>query len=597
MSLKLPGPAVIALQPDSTVGRRRGIWRTASGVLSQVLLFLAASSTVLAQTSAEGTASISGTATLDGSPAPAIVVILTHIPTNPEQNIQEMVLGAGRRNKTTTRTDSAGHYRFEGLTAGLYQISTLTATLVETGPNSGTRSINVGDDDSITGWDFQFTKAGAISGRVTTQDGRALIGVKVLALKSPNTSEAAGNPEFANDAKTDDRGQFRVYGMPAGKYIICVMSRMPEPNSTAGPSIPADTFYPGVTERASATQIELASGTEMEGIDIKVGTGLQGFEVSGRVVDDSGRGVPDVAVSYGPGRMTNGYGAMQGAAQYTDSKGGFKLEHVMPGEYSAAVSFPFLMESDIYGEPTKFVVINGNVGGVELKVHTGLTISGVAVLEGTDDPQAAANLTSVQLFAASDSEGAETISISRATLGSDGTFTLKGLPPGKVRIQPGDMLLQSMYRLTGIKQNGVLVDGITLSQGQSATGIELVLGYANCTITGQVTLEGGKLPVGTTLFVNAVVGSQQQSGGDLIIERDGEAGGSGAQVDPSGHFKIEHLVPGDYQVVLMAMVPPAGNGKPPDSPALQVTQSVTLTSGNEGQVAFTIDVSKLSGNN
>ncbi|HEY6333552.1 MAG TPA: hypothetical protein VI756_29800, partial [Blastocatellia bacterium] len=562
MSVNSPVLAVQAWQSYSNSRRGREAWRKVAGVLSQVLIVLAACSLVLAQdpASTQGTGSISGTATVDQNPAPAVIVILTHVPTNGPETIQEALQGGGRRNRMTTRTDSSGHYQFDGLVAGRYELSTLTAALVETGPSARNDAIDVGDGDAITGRDFHFTKAGAISGRVTTQDGRPLIGVEVRLSKpapAPNGADAAANMKanlqsifFGNSATTDDRGEFRVYGLSAGKYKISVGQRMAGPESPAGPSIPKETFYPAVTDAASAGLVELASGNEVEGVDIKVGTGPQGFEVSGRVVDDYGHGVADVAVSYAPEQTSGAYLSMAGAgSHYTDSKGGFKLEHVIPGGYSAAVSFPFLAESDIYGEATKFVVTGGNVSGVELKVHTGMTVSGVATVEGTDDPQAAANLSSVQLFGASDSDAHNTVSISRTTLGSDGSFTLKGLPPGKLRLQLGDFLFQGMYRITGIKHNGVLTDGIAIAPGESVTGIELVLGYANCTISGQVTLEGGKLPPGTTMFAHALGGGQGQSDSVLGIMNDqGDgSGGNAAQVDPSGHFKIEHLVPGDYQ--------------------------------------------------
>jgi hypothetical protein len=563
-----------------------------------------ATASAFAQGSVEGRGSIEGVAMVDGKPAPDVVLLLTPSYTDPQQIMQRLTQS---RAPTRIKTDSAGHYRLDGLATGRYQISAMTATLVEVDSENGDRSVSVVDGDTVEGIDFAFTRAGAITGAVTSADGRPLIGVNVNVSivaaagdnGQPGLSGQLRVPYIGRGIETDDRGVFRAYGLRAGKYNVSVEARSARQGALAGPSIAAQTFYPGVTDKAVAGAVELTAGGEVGGIDIKVGTGPQGYDVTGRVVDDAGRGVPDVMVSYGlsaPGSTGMSGG---GIGPYTDSKGGFKIQRVVPGSYSAIASFAGQMDSTLYGDTANFEVSSGNVSGIELKVHTGLTISGVAVIEGADDPQATAKLQELQLYGFSSPRVDNMLGMSRSSVGPDGSFVLKGLPPGKAQIQLLDIFGTRAFEISRVEQNGAAVTGgIQLSPGEPVSGIQVVLAYANCSITGQVTLRGGKLPPGGTMYVGL---RRPGQGGDSSSSLEVDVGGaflganSTVEVDPTGSFHLDHLAPGDYQVILSALLP-APQGKPP-IPNIEISQSVTLTSGNDTQVSFVVDLSGSSKNN
>src|SRR5580704_10234962 len=377
---------------------------TLVALLVAILGSVTSSASAFAQGSIEGSGSIAGMAMVDGKPAPDVVLLLTPSYTDSQQMMQRLLRGQA---PTRVKTDASGRYRFDGLPTGRYQISAMTATLVEVDSENGDRGVSVVDGDTVEGIDFAFTRAGAITGAVTTADGRPLIGLNGQ-LRAPYTGRGI---------ETDDRGVFRAYGLRAGKYNVSVEARSARQGALAGPSIAAQTFYPGVTDKAAAGAVELTAGGEVGGIDIKVGTGPQGYDVTGRVVDDAGRGLPDVMVSYG--LTTPGSTGMSGGGigPYTDSKGGFKIQHAVPGSYSAIASFAGQMDSTLYGDTANFEVSSANVSGIELKVHTGLTISGVAVIEGTDDPQATAKLPEVQLYGFSNTRVDNMFDLSRSSVG------------------------------------------------------------------------------------------------------------------------------------------------------------------------------------
>jgi Carboxypeptidase regulatory-like domain len=80
----------------------------------------------------------------------------------------------------------------------------------------------VGDNVTIT-----MIKGGVITGRVTNATGEPLIGVRVNAVMTRgaegNTARrAAARPRF-----TDDRGFYRLYGLPPGTYVVFTRNAFP----------------------------------------------------------------------------------------------------------------------------------------------------------------------------------------------------------------------------------------------------------------------------------------------------------------------------------------------------------------------------------
>jgi len=73
-------------------------------------------------------------------------------------------------------------------------------------------------------------------------------------------------------------------------------------------------------------------------------------------------------------------------------------------------------------------------------------------------------------------------------------------------------------------------------------------------------------------------------------------GGPGgyAEVDDKGRFVIEGLLPGEYQLVLIARpeINPNSPPQPAENMPAPVTQKVTVTKGQEAQVTMMLDLSK-----
>ena len=300
------------------------------------------------------------------------------------------------------------------------------------------QSITVNEGETITKIDFALVRGGVITGRITDTDGRPVIGerVNVVARDAPDTGRAMTVFDGSRN-KTDDRGVYRIYGLSPGNYKVSI-GQTAAAGSVGimgmGGSQYTKTFYPGVSEEARATILEINEGTEISNIDIVAGKSGRGFSVSGRVVDaDSGQPVPNVFVVHSSlNEGTQQLGGINFTGSQTDANGKFRLENIQPGHY-AAYMFATGEATTSYSDQTPFDVSDSDVSGVEIKVHHGATISGVAVVENNFDPAVTALLQTVSIFAFSSIKGGAP-SYSRSQINADGRFSFSGLAPGKVQI-------------------------------------------------------------------------------------------------------------------------------------------------------------------
>src|SRR5262249_22272254 len=114
---------------------------------------------------------------------------------------------------------------------------------------------------------------------------------------------------------TDDRGAFRIYGLPAGDYVLVAVSQSTPDIKTVTPdevrwamgdgrtgSSPAPTtpppaagatnayvpiYFPGVLDLSAATTITLNAGDERQGLDLQLQTTITA-KVEGTLLDPDG---------------------------------------------------------------------------------------------------------------------------------------------------------------------------------------------------------------------------------------------------------------------------------------------------------------------
>jgi protocatechuate 3,4-dioxygenase beta subunit len=528
----------------------------------------------------KGTGSISGRVTMGGKNAANIVIA---------------AFGGDRGNRrpaAQATTDSEGRYHLYGLPAAQYQVAPMTANLVNTEQTTGVnpyfgsgKAVFLSVAESVEDIDLKLVRGGVVTGRVSNADGKPVIEERInLQLVDANgnlSTPAAGYyPANYQMYQTDDRGVYRIYGLPAGRYKVSVGI---DPADGVGPSngrtVYRQTFYPDVTDTAKATIVEISEGSESENIDIKVGRSAETYGVAGRVVDsETEKPIAGIRPTYAllpknqddPG---NNFGGLP-----TNSRGEFRIEGLSPGRYRIFASSQFEGGTH-YSDPIIFELVDRDVTNLELKAVQGLGLSGVIMADAETNSSAMTKFAGLRITASVRSESQpQTYTGGWSQVAADGTFQINGLRPGKAGLflyfpaNPNDR----GFVITRVEHNGVDVTRtLEIQAGQSLSDVRVFVGYGTGVIRGTVKYENGTLPSGTRVFVRA--------------RREGASSpnGSGALVDSRGHFVISNLAPGTYEVtvdVSFSSAPPTGQRPQPT-----LKQFVTVADGTESEMVFTLE--------
>src|SRR6476646_494577 len=158
----------------------------------------------------KGSASIAGTITRSGKPAKGIPVVAWQSAGNP--TIKPPFISG--------TTDEEGRYLISGLADGKYQIAPYQPADSIPGRtmfDQGSKSVTLNENESATGVDFVLSAGSVITGRIVGYDGRPLIEQRITVENVAN-KQSLGGMAGGEMYRTDDRGIYRIYGLPAGRY-------------------------------------------------------------------------------------------------------------------------------------------------------------------------------------------------------------------------------------------------------------------------------------------------------------------------------------------------------------------------------------------
>lgn len=489
------------------------------------------------------------------------------------------------------KTDAEGRFLLANVAPGRYQVLPVAPAHVVEGlgmtyPPGRPLTIVAGEE--VRDIDFRIEPGGVITGRVTDADGNPVVGEPVLVTP---VEENAGPPRFnidTRDQMTDDRGVYRIYGLQPGSYRVSV-GRGGEAGAVSygRRKLFRRTFYPDATEQKDARAVEVKSGLEATDIDIAVGRALKTYRVSGRFVTaDTNQPVANVAVGYNTvdarGRRAGGYGS----ATTTNARGEFVTDGLAPGRYAVFASNAFPQQegaNEFYSDPTHFEVTDGDVSGLVVKLKRGAAVSGLVTVEGVADRAAAARmLSAVRVYAWVEANRQQQVGPPPATrpasVNPDGTFRLSGLTPGKVRLGVMNEAVKGLSTAR-VELNGAsVVNGFEVTEGAQVAGVHVVMAYGTGAIVGQTTFVNGTLPAGAR--VTAFARQVGQPGAPAATPS------RSAEVDGRGFFRIEGVLPGEYEVVVHVFI--FGRGPAPRSSRSEPLR-VTLGEGGEARVAPVIN--------
>lgn len=191
----------------------------------------------------------------------------------------------------STSTDAEGRWEIAGLPPGEYHPTASKAGYVDGGVNLG-RSMGLTESSPERTVDLKIVRGAVLSGRITDANGEPLAGVQVMALREmPTGPGRLGWGGASGGSSTDDRGQFRVFGLAAGEYVL-VAQRQDRPQTQAGSKgnrlADVTTYYPGTATLAEAQRFSVGDAAEYSDLTFAL-QAMASISVSGRVVVSADR--------------------------------------------------------------------------------------------------------------------------------------------------------------------------------------------------------------------------------------------------------------------------------------------------------------------
>jgi hypothetical protein len=400
--------------------------------------------------------------------------------------------------------------------------------------------------------------AAAISGRIYDGSGEPMGNIEVQVLK---TSYPQGRRmlRIVDTAITNDLGEYRLFGLPAGRYYIAAVH--PEAQSaasrmirnTAGGTVavgingltfysrgdidPAleslagidaednaneryvPIYYPGTPSEGNASAVEVRAGSDFGGVNIAVSP-LPPRHVRGMVVDSSGRpinaGVTAGRQDFGPARP---------GTDTTTVNGAFDLV-LLPGMHLLIASS---------GEGIGYTAVqveNADVENVIITPGGSFNLSGKLLVQSKAGVRR--DLSQLRFILQRDSlAGLLAKPTSYSFPLADGSLTLAaGVGDFRVNISP---LPQDLYVKSIRFGDTDVLNGSLHLAGPTSTPLEIVLSDEVATVEG------------------TVVNDQRQPASDISVVLVPDARlrtdlYRTTVTDPSGHFRFDRIAPGDYRV-------------------------------------------------
>jgi hypothetical protein len=496
----------------------------------------------------------------------ALFVLLAQIPNQapaPVATIQGVVLKAGGGDPISgarvelIRTDDSTPQSYSSITSadgtfiipnarpGQYHLAAsrtgfLRREFGQRSRNGLGLTINLEASQQLRNLEIELRPSAAISGKVTDREGDPVVATEVRAMVTayPNGQRTL---KVMQSTLTNDLGEYRLFGLPAGQYYVSVIPSgdvtpttlivsLNQPGtSVITPSAPASRpriaiYYPSTTDSRIATPIDLTSGGDFGGVNITF-LPLKPLHIRGNVPG----GMAHVTlVPADPG--------LTGSVRDADaSNGPFDFPNVASGEYTLVARSGELLGT------ASVSVGDGDLDNVTVGLNPSVPVPTRVSLADRTPGEIDADLENVTFnlipyppipggdpdFYGPFSNGFLAFGV---LLRQDYRISLR-----TVRSESSPARLRDVYiKSIRMGNRDVLSDGLRVDDPDKLPPLEIVLGMRSGTLTGTVVSEKQKQEANATVVLVPDAGRRWA---DAFRT---------AHADISGRFVMDRIPPGDY---------------------------------------------------
>ncbi len=431
-------------------------------------------------------------------------------------------------------------------------------------PNTSGTVLTLTSGQTVSAIELVLSPQIVVSGKVLDSDGDPIGRVQVQALRS---MYAGGKRQLvvAASSSSDENGEYKVQNLAPGKYYFSASAPRDMFNGLGSRSAAApppagqpprqeeahvQTYYPGVTDVAAATSIELVAGRDRPGTDMTMHKSPV-FHLRGKVAGQlSGDRSPVRALV---ASRSSVYMAFNGASSPVDKNSAFDVSPVPAGSY-----YVLLIESQGTSKVLGYLsvdVTDRNVENLTLVMEPPVDVTGLIKREFTDkaassspDPSKGAparvqiSLQSVDGLSFNPPNGPTK---------DDDTFVLTGVTPGRYKVSvyslPDGMYLKAIRSA----DQDVLKNNLTVVPGAGSAPLEVTLSAKAAKLTGTVEDSEGKSVRSAT--VTLIPDPPAPDRGDLYKQ---------SNTDQNGQFTLSSIAPGKYRVYAWTDLEPGNQFDP-----------------------------------
>jgi Carboxypeptidase regulatory-like domain len=450
-----------------------------------------------------------------------------------------------------------GGFHIEGILPGRYHLFAERTGLLEVDKHRARadgRVLTLTAGQEVKDLRIRLQAAAVVRGRVTDEDGDPLPNAQVAVLRQTFVS-GRSRWEQAGAERTNDLGEYRVAGLPAGNYYVSVSpppdfksliegagaephvtndqpaTASPTSSQTSSQTSYQTTYYPGTPDRSQAAPVELHAGDEFP-VNFSL-TPSPSLSIRGSVVNLPPRASAAIMLQSRDFNLV-----LNGAEMHAD--GSFVIRDVAPGAYTILATVENAAVPMMARQALQ--VVSNSVEDVRLAPQPGGWIHGRLRLES----QGNGRVDLSQIFLALRSVDGDDESLGGFSMGdgfshtahvaADGSFEWKSVPPGNYFVQlAGDGGGNSNWFLKSALAGGREVDDAGMSVSGGAVALDVVASANGGVAEGVVTDQKGE-PV-----ANAVIVAVPEARLRGRIERFRKT-----VSDQSGRFALHGIQPGEY---------------------------------------------------
>jgi protocatechuate 3,4-dioxygenase beta subunit len=468
----------------------------------------------------------------------------------------------------SAETDAMGRFEIKGINPGRYFLSAQRNGYVrqqygQRTPGGSGAMLSLSPGEKISYIRFQMIPAAVIIGHVYDEDGEPVVYAQVMAMHFTYTNgerRLVGN----TGGQTNDLGEFRLFGLSPGQYIVQATYRPSQLRNAGGKEGYLPTFYPGVPDAGRAAPVTVNGGDEFSGVDISLQSSRT-LTVKGHIIN-AGCGTALQGAMVMLQNASPNSGQMNSGNSASNDQGAFELRNVLPGSYYLTAVLPSEGKQCVGRQPLE--VSDADLDGVMLAVSPGVEIKGHLRLEGQSDSNPGA--LSISLSSKSNTPF---FGVSGESVKADGSFLLKNAFDGEYEVYvnnlPGNSFVKSA-RLDGVD---VLTAGLTVDTKQTPGSLEVVVSSNGASVDGAITKDQQPFPGATITLV-----PDPPHRGERRLFKS-------TTTDQTGHFVLQGLSPGDYKVFAWEKIDPGAYTSTEFlQPYENLGESVHVTEGSTNSV-------------